>query len=529
MRAKYEIKAEYLGPAAHHKKEIRVLNRTLRWTSGGITYEPDQRHAELIVKEMGMEGAKPAPTPGVPETKDEVRMYDQSPELSKADSTAFRGLAARLNYLALDRPDLQFAAKEVSKKMARPREADWSKLKRVAKYLVGAPRLVQHFEWQVAPMVLHTFTDSDWAGDRESRKSTSGGAISWGRHTLKTWSTTQSVIALSSGEAELYALVKGAAQSYGIMAMLFDFGHEIGCTVCTDASAAIGIVHRQGLGKTRHIEVQYLWVQQDVQSGKLQVVKVGTDSNPADLMTKHLKEEVVKAHLEWLGYSTKAGRAASAPGIQSCGSKQDDQWASACQLDGLARLHQKARRAMFTPMKVAKGPVNAQAVGDWRVTIGEFVSGGSFCKVDEWKTMNEPHEQLPRPWKGTTYFVSSVGTRKETRGEEDTFNKYESKEPPSTRKETRGEEDTFDKYESEEPPSTHAGRRSPSIAVDRCESEESTFDYSGSVRPGKKPEADAWAKEYPAWPLPGMPVPKTAFEPKRTRWADEEPLDAVAA
>ena len=73
---------------------------------------------------------------------------------------------------------------------------------------------------------------------------------------------------------------------------------------------------------------------------------------------------------------------------------------------------------MFTPMKVAKGPVNAQAVGDWRVTIGEFVSGGSFCKVDEWKTMNEPHEQLPRPWKGTTYFVSSVGTCKETRGED---------------------------------------------------------------------------------------------------------------
>ena len=143
------------------------------------------------------------------------------------------------------------------------------------------------------------------------------------------------------------------------------------------------------------------------------MVKVGTDANPADLMTKHLKEEVVKAHLEWLGYSTRAGRAASAPGLQSCGStdssRQADQWAPACQLNGLARLHLKARRAMFTPMKVAKGPVNALAVGDWRVTVGEFVSGGSFCKVEEWKTMQEPHEQMPRPWKGTTYFVSSAG------------------------------------------------------------------------------------------------------------------------
>ena len=158
---------------------------------------------------------------------------------------------------------------------------------------------------------------------------------------------------------------------------------------------------------------------------------------------------------------------------------------------------------MFTPMKVAKGPVNAQAVGDWRVTIGEFVSGGSFCKVDEWKTMNEPHEQLPRPWKGTTYFVSSVGTCKETRGEDDSFDRYESKGS------------TLDSCWSK--------------AVDSCESKEFTFDYSGSTEPEKRPEVNAWAKEYPAWPLPGMPVPKTAFEPKRTRWADEEPLDAVAA
>ena len=72
---------------------------------------------------------------------------------------------------------------------------------------------------------------------------------------------------------------------------------------------------------------------------------------------------------------------------------------------------------MFTPMKVAKGPVNALAVGDWRVTVGEFVSGGSFCKVEEWKTMQEPHEQMPRPWKGTTYFVSSAGACKGAKGE----------------------------------------------------------------------------------------------------------------
>ena len=95
-------------------------------------------------------------------------------------------MAARLNYLGFDRADLQYAPKEVAQKMAGPREADWAKLKRVARYLVGAPRLVQRFCLQDLPAKLNTFTDSDCAGDKETGKSTSGGAIAWGNHTLKT-------------------------------------------------------------------------------------------------------------------------------------------------------------------------------------------------------------------------------------------------------------------------------------------------------------------------------------------------------
>ena len=88
--------------------------------------------------------------------------------------------------MSLDRADVQYAAKEVAKRMAAPREADWAKLKRVARYLAGAPRFVQRFCWQDFPAELHTFTDSDWAGNIETRKSTSGGAITWGNHTVKT-------------------------------------------------------------------------------------------------------------------------------------------------------------------------------------------------------------------------------------------------------------------------------------------------------------------------------------------------------
>ena len=89
------------------------------------------------------------------------------------------------------------------------------------------------------------------------------------------------MIALSSGEAELYALVKGAAQSSGLISMLLDYGMELTARVCIDSSAALGIAHRVGLGKTRHISTQYLWIQERVQRRELDVQKVRTDENPS--------------------------------------------------------------------------------------------------------------------------------------------------------------------------------------------------------------------------------------------------------
>ena len=133
--------------------------------------------------------------------------------MDKHDASRYRALSARLNYLSLDRPDLQFAAKQASRYMATPRVSDWALLKRTARYLVGCPRSVQTFRWQVPPSMVTTFTDSDWAGDRSSRKSTSGGVVCLGHHMIKSLSSTQQLVALSSGEAELYAFIKGASQT----------------------------------------------------------------------------------------------------------------------------------------------------------------------------------------------------------------------------------------------------------------------------------------------------------------------------
>ena len=134
-------------------------------------------------------------------------------------------------------------------------------------------------------------TDTDYAGCYRTRKSTSGGIIQHGEHTIKTWSTSQSVVSLSSGEAEYYGMVRGAAQAIGIRSMLEDIGIKKTIVVKTDVSAAKGIASRKGMGRARHIEVNQLWMQDKVASREIKVVKIGTAQNAADNLTKYLSKE----------------------------------------------------------------------------------------------------------------------------------------------------------------------------------------------------------------------------------------------
>ena len=81
------------------------------------------------------------------------------------------------------------------------------------------------------------------------------------------------MIALSSGEAEYYALVKAASVSLGLKALLADLGVHVRIRLLTDATTCQAIAARRGLGKIRHLDVAQLWVQQLVNDGTLEVVK----------------------------------------------------------------------------------------------------------------------------------------------------------------------------------------------------------------------------------------------------------------
>jgi hypothetical protein len=197
--------------------------------------------------------------------------------------------------------------------MSKPTASAWEALKRLCRYLCGLPRLVFRYDIQDSEG-LTVYSDTDWGGCTKTRKSTSGGCIFVGTHLLKSWSSTQQCVSLSSGEAEYYGAVRAAGAGLGLQALLADLGQKLPVLVFVDSSAAIGIASRQGLGKLRHLDTHTLWLQQAVRSKKVTVRKIDGADNPADLFTKHLALRDRLRHLmDLFACDYRDGRSQAAP------------------------------------------------------------------------------------------------------------------------------------------------------------------------------------------------------------------------
>ena len=140
-----------------------------------------------------------------------------------------------------------------------------------------------------------------------------------GRHLLKTYSRQQKTIALSSAEAELYGMTACSCEILGLQACAADLGMPLKVAVYADASAALGIVQRRGLGRVRHVKTQSLWLQEAHAQRRIAFEKVDGSRNPADLLTKHLSELLLDRHLTYINCFPEDGRAATAPTLDSLG------------------------------------------------------------------------------------------------------------------------------------------------------------------------------------------------------------------
>ena len=211
-------------------------------------------------------------------------------ERPESERTRFRGLVARANVLAADRPDIVYSVKEICRIIAKPTEFALQALKRLGRYMNDHPRMVFSLPFHEAS-AIEVYSDTDWGGCVRTRKSMSGGCMMIGSHVTNFWSSTQASLALSSGEAEYYGVVRATSIGLGHQALFRDAGLEIPARVWTDSSAAKGTSARQGLGKLRHLECHSRWLQQRLKQKQLQLLKVPGEENPADLFTKLLESE----------------------------------------------------------------------------------------------------------------------------------------------------------------------------------------------------------------------------------------------
>ena len=166
----------------------------------------------------------------------------------------------RCLYLALDRPDIQFTTKEISRAMASPTVHADETLKAFSRYLAGHPRVLWRYPRQEWTGKVWGLTDSNWAACPVTRKSTSAAYLMLGKHPIFAASSTQSVLSLSNGEAEFYGAVRCACRTLGLKSLMSDLSLEVKEELVTDSSACKGLYSKRGAGKIRHIHSPALWL-----------------------------------------------------------------------------------------------------------------------------------------------------------------------------------------------------------------------------------------------------------------------------
>ena len=250
-----------LRPDESDDKEIGVLNRILRYSEDDgpeVQIECGARHAEMVVRDLGLEKANAVATPSIKVKVEEAIANSKLPPLGKDETTSFRSATMRSSYVAQDRADLGVVCKELARSMQQPNSSNLVQLKRVGRYLKRRPRAAYRFKAQPMPKELLMTVDSDHAGCPLTRKSTTGLVAQFGAHTVQTISSIQSTVALNSGESEYYAIVKGASHGLSIQALLRDWGIDVALRIVSDSSAARSFSSRRGLGRQRHAQTRFV-------------------------------------------------------------------------------------------------------------------------------------------------------------------------------------------------------------------------------------------------------------------------------
>ena len=208
----------------------------------------------------------------------------------------------KLAYVAQDRVDIAEAVKCLTRHMKEPRSGHLQELKGLGRCLVKNRRCVFTYARQTSDATLQVHVDSDWASDLLGRKSTKGVIVRRGKHLLRHMSCLQTLVALSNGEAEYYALIRGACTSLGTQSHYQNWMINVPIHIYSDSSAVRSVARRRGIGgHLRHLQTRHLWLQSRAALGHLKLDVVASEQNPADTLTKPLPGREIGEWSEHVG------------------------------------------------------------------------------------------------------------------------------------------------------------------------------------------------------------------------------------
>lgn len=242
--------------------------------------------AKKILEAAGMVGCNPSQTPMEPRLK--LSKLSTSPCV---DATDYRKIVGSLRYLVNSRPDLAFSVGYVSRFMEKPTTEHLAAVKRVLRYVAGTINRGCSYRRKKGAVHLVGFSDSDLAGDVDTRKSTTGVFFFLGDNLITWQSQKQKVVALSSCEAEYIAATTAACQGVWLARLLAELkGEEADAvTLNVDNQSAIQLSKNPVFhDRSKHIETRYHYIRECIEEDRVKIEFVSTNDQLADILTKSL-------------------------------------------------------------------------------------------------------------------------------------------------------------------------------------------------------------------------------------------------
>ena len=215
-------------------------------------------------------------------------------EDTSVDQQLYQSAVGSLLYLSVaTRPDITYAVSNVARFCAKPTNQHWVAVKRIFRYLKGTQQYGLLYGKSNSNNCVG-FSDADWGGDLDDRKSTSGYMFQVGGTAISWRSKKQTCVALSTAEAEYIALASAAQESLWLQQLLVDLKNEEpkSVTIYEDNQSAISMAKNpQFHGRTKHIAIKYHFIREQVNSKTLELRYCRTNDMIADMLTKGLSGE----------------------------------------------------------------------------------------------------------------------------------------------------------------------------------------------------------------------------------------------